>query len=51
MISGMLQNFGLLDDHINERISLNPIFRGVRDIDNEEVEDFPKEIVPYIVNE
>ena len=41
----MLQSFGLLDDHINERISLNPMFRGVRDIDDKEVEDLPKEIM------
>ena len=45
LISGQLQNFNLIDEYIDERISLNVVYRGVRDIDNDKAEDFPKEIL------
>jgi hypothetical protein len=45
MICGWLRNFDLLDCCIHEGISLNPMFRRVGDIDNEEAEDLPKEIL------
>jgi hypothetical protein len=34
----------MLDHCIHEGISLNPMFRRVGDIEDEEVEDLPKEI-------
>ena len=44
LISGWLQNIDLMDECIDERISLDLMYRGVRDIDNDEAEDLPKEI-------
>ena len=43
-ISGRLRNFDLIDECIDERISLDVMYSGVRDIDNDEAEDLPKEI-------
>ena len=36
LISGQLQIFDLVDEHIDERISLNLMYRRVRDINNDE---------------
>jgi hypothetical protein len=45
LISGCLRNFDLIDQCVDERISLDLMYRGVRDIDNDEAEDLPKEIL------
>jgi hypothetical protein len=45
LISGWLRNFDLIDECIDERIGLNVMYRGVRDIDNDKVEDLPEEIL------
>jgi hypothetical protein len=45
LISGWLWNFDLIDECMDERIGLNLMYRGVRDIDNDEAEDLPKEIL------
>ena len=45
LISGWLRNFDLIDEHIDERIGLDVMYKGVRDIDNDEAEDLPKEIL------
>jgi hypothetical protein len=44
-IRGWVRNFDLPDGCIHEGSSLNPMFRRVGDIDNEEAEDLPKEIL------
>jgi hypothetical protein len=44
LISGRLGNFDLIDEHIDKRIGLDVMYRGVRDIDNDEAEDLPEEI-------
>jgi hypothetical protein len=36
-----------MDERIDERIGLNLMFRGVRDIDNNKAEDLPKEILEF----
>jgi len=45
MISGQLRKFDLIDECINERIGLDVMYREVRDINNDKVEDLPKEIL------
>jgi hypothetical protein len=45
LISGQLRNFDLIDEHIDERTSLNVMYRGVRDIDNDKAEDLPEDIL------
>ena len=45
MISGQLQNFDLIDECVDKRISLNVMYRGVRNINNDKVEDLPEEIL------
>jgi hypothetical protein len=45
LISGRLRNFDLIDECIDERIALNVMYRGVRDIDDDEAEDLPEEIL------
>ena len=45
LISGWLRNFDLIDEHIDERIGLNVMYRGVRDVNNDEAEDLPEEIL------
>jgi len=45
LISGWLRNFDLIDECVNERIGLNVMYRGVRDINNDKTEDLPKEIL------
>jgi len=43
-MSGQLRNFDLIDERVDESIGLDVMYRGVRDIDNDEAEDLPKEI-------
>jgi hypothetical protein len=45
LISSWLRNFDLIDEYIDERISLNVMYRGVRDINNDKAEDLPEEIL------
>jgi hypothetical protein len=45
LISGRLRNFDLIDERIDERIGLDVMYRGVRDVDNDEAEDLPEEIL------
>ena len=45
LIGGWLQVFDLVDERIDERTGLNLMYRRVRDINNDEAEDLPKEIL------
>jgi hypothetical protein len=45
LISSQLRNFDLINECVDERISLDVMYRGVRDINNDKVEDLPEEIL------
>jgi hypothetical protein len=46
LISSRLRNFDLIDECVDERIGLDVMYRGVRDINNDKAEDLPEEILP-----